>query len=1123
MPSAQGSADFISQMTDTNYFVCTLGQAAQLHQTKPYRTIPELIDHQAAEHPTLPAVGFYDTRNVAADLLTGRVHDFKTVQQGVRNVAKTLQNLVGSRERQTVVLLCPSSAAFLYAWLALIYLGHSVLLIAPQCSPSAVSHLCNTCGVSVLLYDEHHEDLASKACSEIQQQEAPNLKAFRLPFSSDADVFSTIATADENSILASRPANTEVAYLHHTSGTSTGLPKPIPQTHHGGLGVLPILDGTRHATFTTTPLYHGGVADLFRAWTSNALVWLFPGSDLPITASNIIKFLDVADESFQIQHFPPVRYFSSVPYVLQMMAAEAQGLGHLRSMDVVGVGGAALPSEVGDDLVHKGVKLVSRFGSAECGFLLSSYRDFSEDGGWQYLRFGNGQDQIALEGRSGGLHELIVKAGWPHMAKRNREDGAYATSDLFEAHPSTKDAWKYHSRADSQLTLITGKKFDPAPLEAALAAASSSIVDVLIFGNGRPYPGALLFRSVDGATMSDEELVDDIAPHIERLNAESQGHARLSKHMLVPMPYSRQSLEKSSKGTIMRSKAEETYADVIAGVYDSTVTDSQDDIPDSEVPRRILEVVNSTLGNDEKKVTAESDLFANGIDSVASIRIRQALSTLLPQQSSKLPLTVVQDSGTVSRLSDLILRIRHGKPPIETEDQSQLMQKLVLEYGISDRSKPSSPSLQRSLLNGIDSGGVNILLTGPTGSLGSHLLHQLLENPLIKHIYLLVRGASSHAARERVVKALTSRSLSLPSNFDTRVTIMPCKLSSPDLGLSSKQYRDLAERVDVVVHLAWAVNFLLPLRTFSSHLSALRHLLDFALASSRASPPRFLFCSTVAAVSRQTHPISETTNSDPSASGQVGYAQSKWVAEQICASAHVSTRLHGLISVVRVGQLSGATETGAWAKSEAYPLILSTLEDLECLPDLDAARRTQSRDGQGKEELNWLPVDTAAKAFVELIISRGRPQDTGSKKPEDEEVEVYHLLSPPHIEPRSWSDLADVIFRAENNSSKLVPVHEWLDKLEDLRSQEQTRDHPALRLVSFWREAYAVLDGGTTADDQAVNGVETQVEDIRVGTSGGFRMTRTLDHCTTLRDAKGLDDEYILKIWGRIKSQKTIE
>ena len=39
------------------------------------------------------------------------------------------------RSRRTVALLCPSSIDFLFAWLGLMRMGHSVLLIAyvPQC------------------------------------------------------------------------------------------------------------------------------------------------------------------------------------------------------------------------------------------------------------------------------------------------------------------------------------------------------------------------------------------------------------------------------------------------------------------------------------------------------------------------------------------------------------------------------------------------------------------------------------------------------------------------------------------------------------------------------------------------------------------------------------------------------------------------------------------------------------------------------------------------------------------------------------------------------------------------------------------------------------------------------
>lgn len=60
-----------------------------------------------------------------------------------------------------------------------------------------------------------------------------------------------------------------VAYIHHTSGTSSGLPKPIPQTHRAAVGVLPYLSTSSGkemvATFTTTPLYYSSIADLFRA------------------------------------------------------------------------------------------------------------------------------------------------------------------------------------------------------------------------------------------------------------------------------------------------------------------------------------------------------------------------------------------------------------------------------------------------------------------------------------------------------------------------------------------------------------------------------------------------------------------------------------------------------------------------------------------------------------------------------------------------------------------------------------------------------------------------------------------------------------------------------------------
>lgn len=111
-------------------------------------------------------------------------------------------------------------------------------------------------------------------------------------------------------------------------------------------------------------------------------------------------------------------------------------------------------------------------------------------------------------------------------------------------------AWKYHSRADSQLTLITGKKFDPAPLEAAMVT-SPHLDDVLIFGNNRPFPGALIFRSEASMSISDADLLYEITPVVDKLKNGAQDHSRIPPNMLVPMLHQDKGLEKSSKGTII--------------------------------------------------------------------------------------------------------------------------------------------------------------------------------------------------------------------------------------------------------------------------------------------------------------------------------------------------------------------------------------------------------------------------------------------------------------------------------------------------------------------------------------------------------------------------------------------
>lgn len=422
----------------------------------------------------------------------------------------------------------------------------------------------------------------------------------------------------------------DVAYIHHSSGTSTGAPKPIPQSNSGAVGVLPQLHGQDSATFTTTPLYHGGIADCFRAWKSNALIWLFPGADIPITTKTIISSLSVTKRATNNDSQPPVKYFSSVPYVLQMLAETSEGISALQSMAIVGVGGAALPRKIGDDLVAQGINLISRFGSAECGFLMSSHRNYELNKEWQFLRATQGSLCFEDQGDGSGLCELIVPPSWPHMAKRNREDGSYATSDMFVRHQTIDHAWKYHSRSDSQITLLTGKKFDPAPLEDAIKASSPIVQDALIFGDGKQMPGALIFLGSDHG-LSAGDLEDRIWRIIEKANSEAVSHSKIARNMFIIKIGSYTPLERSSKGTLLRRQAEDLYATDIDDAYrldsremghgTSQIESSCQDVnAESIVKAAILEILEHDL-----IIADDADFYQHGVDSTRATQIRSAL------------------------------------------------------------------------------------------------------------------------------------------------------------------------------------------------------------------------------------------------------------------------------------------------------------------------------------------------------------------------------------------------------------------------------------------------------------------------------------------------------------------
>ena len=1042
---------------------------------------------------------------------TGTAKEQKTIRYSFRNVragslfaAKQLSKepaVPTCSSRATVALLSSSTPGFLFTWLGLIRLGFAVLLIAPQNQPDAIVHLCEACNVTLLVHDDLYKTLAETSSQRASVANSKELTLLEIPFSVAEDDFLATLSAHNPHWEDSTSLGPEtIAYLFHSSGTSSGLPRPIPQTHHGAVEVLPSFDnGGRRSTYSTTPLYHGGISDLFRAWSSNALIWLFPGkaegsSDkaLPLTAPNILScFTSIEQECGEA---PSIKYFTSVPYILQMMAADTKGLEKLKSMDCVGVGGAALPEQVGNELVDRGVNLVSRYGSAECGFLLSSHRNYEQDKAWQYLRADIGMEHLEFEPRERQKYEVVVRPGWPHLSKTNREDGSYATADLMTKHSTIPHAWRYDSRADSQLTLITGRKFDPAPLEDSIASGPW-LDDVLIFGNGQPFPGALLFRSKKARTFSDIDLIAAVAPHIERLNAESQSHARIPRNMLVPMAYGDTKLQKSSKGTLLRNKAEETYADLMATTYERLSSPVATAVSDSDVRKAVYKAVAAIISNGH--IGYGDDLFAHGVDSLGSIQIRYALQRLLPHGHADVPVTIVEDCATVSNLSDFVLRQRRGEKSDHADgDHAEVSLMLKMVENHSKRFAARSSRSTQSPLGTNTSSSKFILLTGATGALGAHLLSHYLSNPSIAKVYCLVRGSDAHAATTRVQEALASRKLPLLPESDSNAVVLPCKLGEPDLGLSADQHELLKNEVTEIIHAAWSVNFRWRLASFEhDHIAGTRRLLDLYLSSNNRRLGSFIFCSSIASVSSTTptgdHPaqapnqVPETGSSNPEDASPLGYSRSKWVTETILANAQ-KARPDANIQVLRIGQLSGDSVHGIWNNSEAWPLMLGSMTATGCLPDL------------AEQSLDWLAIDLAAQAVIESTSSLAA--NVGDPSRDREQIDVRHILNPDHS--AQWSD-ALLWLKYLGEEFQIVPPSEWIRRLEQL--EEEGSEHPALRLLPMWKQRYGDKEGEE----------RVQARDMR------FDIKKAEQAAPVLREVQPVNKEYFGKLWAWIKENAT--
>src|SRR6185436_12209814 len=96
----------------------------------------------------------------------------------------------------------------------------------------------------------------------------------------------------------------------------------------------------------------------------------------------------------------------------------------------------------------------------------------------------------------------------------------------------------------------------------------------------------------------------------------------------------------------------------------------------------------------------------------------------------------------------------------------------------------------------------NVLVTGATGFVGSHLAWRLLERG--HHVTALARGGKNASAQERVLEVLqqVAGSAELLNRQVGRLEVLEGEISRPRLGLDEDSFRRAAANTDEVWHSA---------------------------------------------------------------------------------------------------------------------------------------------------------------------------------------------------------------------------------------------------------------------------------------------------------------------------------
>jgi len=897
-----------------------------------HATIQALFERQAEQTPDALALVTDNTRMT-----------YRQLNNAANQLAHSLRRSgVGA---ETLVGLCMErSLDMLVALLGILKAGGAYVPFDPTYPSERLSFMLEDTQVAVVLTQSHLVEKLPPNHARVMCVDAENAFASESP---------------ENPTHAGTPDN--VAYVMYTSG-STGKPKGVCVTHRG---VVRLVKATNYAELTAQDTFLQFAPISFDASTFEIWGSLLNGAQLVLMPAGTPS-LEELGRVIRQQHVTILWLTAGLFHLMVEKQLDA-----LRSVRQLLAGGDVL-SVPHVQRVLKEIPtctLINGYGPTESttfaccypiprsdqlpvsvpiGRPIANTEAYILDRHLQPVPIGvTGELYLGGAGLAREyLHrpKLTQERFAPHPFSDSAEARLYKTGDLVRYRPD--GTIEFLGRLDYQVK-IRGFRIEPGEIEHCLLQ-HSAVREALVLVR-RPASGEPSLAAYIVTKQECQITVGDLRDFLK---------TRVPDYMIPATFTTLAAFPLTPNGKVDRRALPEPDAER-GGAADTFVA------PRNQAEERMAELWKSILSL--TTIGIYDDFFEAGGHSLLLIRLVADIEQVF---QVRLPLYQFFETPTIAGLVQAIQRAAwQGKEPAVLETQAidiaaetTLDEHIRVEEGVG--SAPLDPQMWQA-----------VFLTGATGFLGAFLLHELLQQTNAA-IYCLVRAASVAEGKQRLKKTL-QHYLIWSEPLRDRIIPVCGDLAQPLLGLSSEEFDTLAKRVDVIYHSGAQVNLLYPYSALkAANVLGTQEALRLA-AQAKIKPIHYL--STVGVFPADYAPDGEPITEDAPLPAfddlQIGYAQSKWVAEKLVAAA-----FHRGIpcAIYRPSRIAGHSQTGVWNTSDfACRMIKSCIQ-------------TGIAPQQQINSENWAPVDYVSQALIHLSI---QPSSKG---------QVFHLVN---RHPLNWEEL----------------------------------------------------------------------------------------------------------------------